>query len=633
MIRIPVRAATCAGLALLGWAGALLGDGSDQWLTMILLLWATGGVVLAYPLLRSVKFTVPGRGRRTVSATYVRRDHFTAFWLWVEEHVPKIRSIREQYADRLRAMGAGLTYDYDMHARRATHLALTLAPLVTIPLVSGEIMLAPAAAAPAVFVYPMMQLWSRVRQHAVQVTEEMSFFLSYLTTMQGVGYTLYKALDMVRDASDVFIAMSRDAANVTRKVTLGTPHMDALREYAAAHPVPAFKDFLHGYISKHETVGSSPAYTESKAEQFFEAYTQTWKRYKESAFMMATMAVTMCVMIPVMMVMMVFIASPATVNTIFMLGPLLGPVFAMVLLFMVQSGQPSTGVTMKPWLPSIGVGVATAIVLQMLWMSQVPDGDIWKTEPGLTISLGFVAAGLSNYMMVRKQIAGSSNVDRGLPEFLNDIMEQTRAGTSMTAILRQQARSKIYSGKFRHLLRGIVARLEAGSTMEDACREARGHSRYLSFVLFTIMRLHEIGSASPNIIQQMSRFMSGIVTTKMDVVKSLRMGAMMIYVAPLMLLGIAHGMFMVVDTDTSSLESLAAVLPPGVMDSFGPPDPSLGYEQRLGVLAALITCPMGLVAAKISKFTAVDTMPLVIVASINAATIVMLPLVMDAMQL
>ena len=78
---------------------------------------------------------------------------------------------------------------------------------------------------------------------------------------------------------------------MTRKVARGTPHMDALREYAANHPVPAFKDFLHGYISKHETVWPVPSYTEAKSEQFFESYRQTWNNYKNTAIMMATMAV------------------------------------------------------------------------------------------------------------------------------------------------------------------------------------------------------------------------------------------------------------------------------------------------------------------------------------------------------
>ncbi len=632
MIRIPARLAACSGLAALGWAGAILGDGSDQWLTMIFVLWGASAGAFAYPALRSVR--LPNMRRRSsVTVSDLRQDPFTAFWLRVEKHVPRIRRAREAYAARLRRVGSGLIYDYDLHARRAVHMSLTLAPLAAVPAATGEIMTAAAAAAPAVVAYPLMQLWGRVKQHAVQVEEEMSFFLCYLAVMQGARYTLYAALERMMDAPDVFMAMARDAAAVTQSVTLGTPHMQALREYAARHPVQSFKDFLYGYISKHETVGPVASYTEAKSGQFFEWYKETWANYKNTAMMLATMAVMVSVMIPIMMVMMIFIAAQSTVNMVLTLGPLMGPAFAVMLLFMVGSAQPSTGVKMKPWLPSIGVGAAAAILVHMVWAVWLePGADIWGTEPGITVSVGFVAAGLSNYVMVRKQLGGASNVDRGLPEFLEDVYEQTLAGTAISTILRQQARGR-YTGLFGRLLRGIVARLESGATMEEACREARRHSRYLAFVLVVITRLQEVGSTSPSVLQQMTKFMAGIVGTKLDVERSLRMGAVMIYVAPVMLIGIMSAMFAVFDgggDGESSTDMLANMLPPGVLDGFRPPDPDSGIKERLGLMAAMLTCPMGLVAAKITKFTAANTMPLVIVGAVNAAAIALVPIVVEA---
>ena len=226
-------------------------------------------------------------------------------------------------------------------------------------------------------------------------------------------------------------------------------------------------------------------------------------------------------MIPVMMV---FVSTRGTVNAILTVGPLMSPAFSLLLMFLVSSSQPSTGVKMRPWLPSIGVGVAVVVLVHAAWTSQIPGGGMCDTEPGVTISLGFVAAGLSNHVMVRRQLGGASNVDRGLPEFLEDVTEQTMAGSSITAILRQQARGGICAGLFGRLLRGIVSKLEAGATMETACREARRHSRYLAFTLFIIIRLQEIGATSPAVLQQMTRFMAGNVTAKMDVMKSLRMG-------------------------------------------------------------------------------------------------------------
>lgn len=632
MINIPVRPATCACLAVLGWMGAILGDGSDQWLLMICIMWIAAAGVILYPVMRRIK--LPGRRRYNITTQEVRQDYFTTFWLWVELHIPYIRHIRVRYAAKLRHMGASITYDYDLHARRAIHIALSVIPLAFIPIITGEIMLSPIAAAPAILVYPMVHIQNLVGQHKVQVTEEMSFFLCYLSTMQGAGYTLYTALERMRDAPDVFHAMKYDASKLIRKVALGTPHMVAIREYAASHPVQEFKDFLHGYISKHETVGPVPSYTESKAEQFFESYKQTWQNYKQTAIMMATMAVMVSVMIPIMMVMMIFISTQDTVNMILTMGPMMGPILAVLLLFMVSTAQPSTGVKMKPWLPCIGVGISVGILVHMSWMTLIPGGDIWDTEPGFTISISFVAAGLSNYIMRRKQLGGAENVDRGLPEFLQDVTEQTMSGSSISRILRQQARGGVYSGLFGGIMRGIVSRLESGAPLEEACREARRHSKYLAFTLFIIIRLQEIGATSPVVLKQMTLFMAGIVTTKMDVIKSLRMGGIMIYIAPILLMGIMNAMFAMFDTDaTITTSPLANILPAETFASFAPPDPDSGYQQRLGMLGALLTCPMGLVAAKITRFTTVDTIPLVIVSVVNALAIIIIPILFDAVAM
>ena len=630
MLRIPVRPAACSGLAALGWTGAVLGDGSAQWLVLLFALWGASALVFAYRGLRRIRLPEMGR-QRMVRVSDIGGDRFAAFWLRVEVHVPYIRRFREGYADFLRRIGSGLTYEYDMHAGRAVHLALSVVPLAVIPALTGEMVTVVLAAAPAVVAYPLLQLWGRVRRHAIQVQEEMSFFLCYLTTMQGVGYTLYTALERMRDAPDVFAAMGRDAASLTRNVALGTPHMDALRQYAANHPVPAFRDFLHGYISKHETVGPVPSYTEAKSEQFFESYRRTWENYKNSAVMLAAMAVMASVMIPVMMVMMIFVATPATVNLLFVMGPVMGPVFAIVLLFVVGSSQPSTGVHMKPWPPSVGVEAAAAVLAYLVMAP--PGGNFWDAEPGVAISLGFVAGALANYMVVRRQLGGASEVDRGLPEFLGDVTEQTMAGSAISTILRQQAHGGIYRGLFGRLLRGIVSRLETGATMEEACGEARRHSRYLSFVLFIIIRLQEVGSTSPSVLRQMTRFMAGIVSTKEDVAKSLRMGAVMIYVAPVMLMGISGAMFAVLADGNAAAGTLSNMLPPGTIEGFRPPDADSGYRERLAVMAALLTCPMGLVAAKITRFTAVYTMPVAIVGVINVASIVAVPIVMEALPL
>lgn len=628
MIRIPVRLATCIGLCMLGWLGAILGDGSWQWMSMIFVLWGAAACIMIPP-----KLPVWSSKRRSrVRISEIKQDYFTTFWLYVERYVKYIRIFRLMYANYLRRYGGGLPYDYDTHTKRATHLACTCT-ISVISIYYLDMLGIILSLSPLVVLYPLVQVNSMVKRRKVQVEEEMSFFMAYLTTMLGVGYGLYRALESVRDAPDVFVALSRDAAMVTQKVVMGTHHIEALRQYAEGHPVQAFKDFLHGYISKHETVGPVPSYAETKAEQFFEMYRQTWVRYKETAIMLCTMAVMASVIIPIMLVMMVFIATPATTGIILNLGPLLGPMLCIMMLFLVVNSQPGTGVRIKPWLPSIGIGAGTVVGVHLFWtVILVPGAGIWDTDPGITISLGFLAGGLANYIMVRGQLEGASNIDRHLPEFLEDVYEQTLAGSDMTTILRQQAFGGSYTGRFGRLLNGIVSKLDVGNTMTESCREARQHSRYLSFTLLILTRLQEIGGTknTPAVLQQMTKFMSNILVTKLDVTKSLRMGAMMIYISPLMLVGITHAMLSLFMDAGPATESLSMILPPGAMESFGPPSPDSHYKERLGLVAALLTCPMGVVAAKITRFTALDTTPLVIVAAVNIASIVMIPMVVEA---
>ena len=53
--------------------GRRLGDGSNQWLVMMLVLWAAAACVISYPMLRRVR--LPGRGRRAVTVSDVRQDY------------------------------------------------------------------------------------------------------------------------------------------------------------------------------------------------------------------------------------------------------------------------------------------------------------------------------------------------------------------------------------------------------------------------------------------------------------------------------------------------------------------------------------------------------------------------------
>ena len=149
MIRIPVRLAACLAFAALGWAGAILGDGSYQWLTMIFVLWAAVASVMLHNVIPRLHIGGRGKGRFVVAD--LSQDYFTAFWMWVEKYIRAIRRVRERYAAYLRVYGGGIPYDYDTHARKAVHLALTLSPLVAAPI--ADVRLFMLALCPIVMIY------------------------------------------------------------------------------------------------------------------------------------------------------------------------------------------------------------------------------------------------------------------------------------------------------------------------------------------------------------------------------------------------------------------------------------------------------------------------------------------------
>ena len=115
--------------------------------------------------------------------------------------------------------------------------------------------------------------------------------------------------------------------------------------------------------------------------------------------------------------------------------------------------------------------------------------------------------------------------------------------------------------------------------------------------------------------------------------RSLLMGVVLIHTAPVMLMGISGAMFVVLADGNAANSTLSNLLPSGTVEGFRPPDPDSGYQERLAVMAALLTCPMGLVAAKITKSTALHTMPVAIVSMVNTAPIVAIPVVMEALPL
>jgi hypothetical protein len=212
--------------------------------------------------------------------------------------------------------------------------------------------------------------------------------------------------------------------------------------------------------------------------------------------------------------------------------------------------------------------------------------------------------------------------ERMLPEFLRDMTEMSRTGASVPRMIRRQAARAPYEAPFNRAIRAAAGRMARGTNLADSLEGFPAPGA--RFVMFIIGVIHRTGGGTPAILDMVTEFAGRVIQARESVTKSLSPLCCIVYATPFITLGMAYIMLGI-------FAGAAAAEAPGADLPFSPisGDAADSYTRGMGMMAASMSIPMGMVAAKISSHTIRDTRPLCIVSASSLAAITLLPHIME----
>ena len=582
------------------WCVILWGDGG-AWSAGIALALAASSGVIWYR-----------NGGTRIRA--MRLSGYHHMWVRLEHIMPILRHAitRNRILLERGVRRSGRTMDTERAAMTYVRLALTLAaPCVVLAAFGAtyQIWWAALAAIPCIIYgipHIRVYLWIYQRQTACQ--NEAAFFLVYVHIVQTAGGGLYRAFEMLYQAAGAFPAMRQEAHTIRRRAMTGDTRNGALLHYSRYHPVILLRDFVAGYVAKQSAVGDIPAYTAEKARQAFAQYEAAWSRYERSAQEIFGGIMMFAIILPMMIMLSAMLGTAGAVQTLLLAGTMISPIISLLMVLVLGGSQPPSGGSPPLWRISPVPGCMTCVILYVA-----------GAGAAVSVSAAVLAFAISNSVWAGRAMRAMSSCDRMLPEFLRDITEISRTGSSVPQMIRQQAGRHTYDAPFHHMISQVAGRLNRGVALADSL-EGVFPTLNARFVMFILGVVHRTGGGTPAILETVADFAGRVQQAKDSVTKSLSPLCGIVYVTPFITLGMAHLMLGI-------FAGGAASSAPGEDLPFSPisGEAAAAYMGGMEIMATSMSVPMGVVAAKISSYTIRDTRPLCVVAATNLAALLALP--------
>ena len=552
---------------------------------------------------------------KTVSIKRFTTPKASEIFPWIESKIfilKRCRMWNENMISTIIPM-MGISVDSEKAATRATRLAsVSLFPAVILGIYAGltisEIFLAICIVPIVIFFAPYLSFRFQILERKIRIEEEMAYFLVYANIMQTVGMGLYHSFKELR-GQKVFPGMEADAIEIVKRVEIiGVTQNESLDRYAKSHPSRAFGDFISGYIAKITSVGNVPAYTESKARYFFDEYIGKWKRYEKSAQEIFAAIIMIAVVMPMVIMLISMLGGPQSSQNLLMIGNVISPIVSVLMIVMLNSSQPATGTKIKISIPPIVAGIVVGFAMMVAGI-----------DPAISIASAALVGAVANNILVRNEIAKTRAIDSMLPEFMRDVTEMSKTGSNISQIVTIQSGKKAYKKEFNRLLEGIARLVRTGMPFDVASRKINTESIHVKFIMFILSKTYVSGGGSTDVFNTITEFVSKITMTKSEVTKSLRTMSGIVYVAPFLMLGIAHMMVSMFTADASTAPSSIS----------GTPFAGLSIDESIldgmKIMTVMTVIPIGAVAAKITSYTVKDMMPVAIVSASTIVALIVIP--------
>jgi pilus assembly protein TadC len=400
---------------------------------------------------------------------------------------------------------------------------IVVAPLAAAASIMSSPLLALAALVPfLLLLFPEMALREKVVQRREGVERDLPLFTVFASVLGGAGLSLYEAMDGIAGGG-VFPSMTREALLARRDVEVfGMNANESLERLAANQPSEKFGDFLAGYTSKARSGGDVAGYLAGEGGALLRGLEEEWTRYVERVGIIGSMMITVFGVVPLLlMVVGVFSPGFSIVGLVFFTGVGV-PLFTVGLVYLAGRMQPmredavhgSAAKSIAISLPSLSL----ALVFGQAWVGVAAALLVFSSAYGLS---------------VRGQLAENRATERGIAQFLKDLLEYKRQDYDLArAVVAIEAENR-YNPYFDRILAKVATQLRAGVPLDAVKVECRSRLGRMTFLL--LGEMSRSGGGTVDTVYQISSLADRMNRMRQDARAEMKPYLILSYVSPLLL--------------------------------------------------------------------------------------------------
>ena len=458
------------------------------------------------------------------------------------------------------------------------------------------------------FAFPTLRLKATASERKSQIEDELAFFAAYCGIMQSVGRSMLNSLLEI-SGTGIFKMLERESKMIQRNVRIfAMDELSAINHLAINHPNYAFSNFLLGYVSIHKSGGSLARYLENKGEEFFNSMRFRMSQYSSQAATIGEAMIIMLNVLPVLLISSSFMMPASSVQMITNASFVLVPLIAMIMILVTNHSQPKIRDTVQFSIHSIFAGIITGTIAIIIGL-----------EGWLALVLAVFFGSLVNSAMTFAKFREIALVESVLPDFLRDITEHVKIGSSIPNSIVRISKERRYNDYFDSLMFDVSSKIVFGYKLSEIISSRKIISWNARLVFFVLGRIADSGGGRPQTLEYITNFVTRTNQVKKEMVSSIRVFAIMAYASPLMMVWMTKGMGEVMEQLGPSFSVLSGS---GQVTFLSATPEFLGI---INLLIAISSICMGMVMSKIANFTIKNTIGVTITAAITFVSIYFSP--------
>jgi flagellar protein FlaJ len=390
-------------------------------------------------------------------------------------------------------------------------------------------------------------------------------------------------------------------AQIVKKYTsiLGYDPLQALEENAKNHPSKKWQDFIYGYTALMRSGGDLSIYLTSRLKEYLEFARFKMKQYAEHATTIGESLIGIFTLFTSVIAIAIIISPDTIMNMLILYDLLIVPLLIVTIYSIISSLQPyqPNKYTFTHTIPAIVTAIATIITI------------LNTTDITLLITIPLIFLTLSYGIQFMLQAREITNLEKNLPEFLRELTEYRKIGTTLTKAIQEidKKETTTYHKALKTWIRKAAALTRLGEPLEKAYQQTT--SWFASIVIHMLGKIETMGGGTIETFENTTWFFTEFHIAKTEMKSSLRIYVILTLATPPLLIFIGA----IVMAMTTAFASITATPVATTGAPIQMPIPTLSQQQiqqinqLLWITNVIVSIALTSLTGKITDFSIKNT--------------------------